>query len=194
MKGSLSQRITLKTPGNRAVTYNLRETAEGGGILEADRRLPLTVRRQKTETDDEIRIVLTLTAEDLLYYNVEQSFHTGLAHENCLFYMPGFWYRKNLRSPESAPSFHTGDSWPGARRPSEHAPHGYLRRTIGQLLHGAPHRHARLRGARLPQLRRGDPLGQNVAGASRDSAMRTHTPRWSSASPTAKPRNPTSAN
>ena len=31
MKGSLSQRITLKTPGNRAVTYNLRETAEGGG-------------------------------------------------------------------------------------------------------------------------------------------------------------------
>ena len=48
MKGSLSQRITLKTPGNRAVTYNLRETAEGGGILEADRRLPLTVRRQKT--------------------------------------------------------------------------------------------------------------------------------------------------
>ena len=111
MEGSLSQRITLKTPGNRAVTYNLRETAEGGGILEADRRLPLTVRRQKTETDDEIRIVLTLTAEDLLYYNVEQSFHTGLAHENCLFYMPGFWYRKNLRSPESAPSFHTGDSW-----------------------------------------------------------------------------------
>ena len=111
MKGSLSQRITLKTPGNRAVTYNLRETAEGGGILEADRRLPLTVRRQKTETDDEIRIVLTLTADDLLYYNVEQSFHTGLVHENCLFYMPGFWYRKNLRSPESAPSFHTGDSW-----------------------------------------------------------------------------------
>lgn len=53
MEGSLSQRITLKTPGNRAVTYNLRETAEGGGgILEADRRLPLTVRRQKTETDD----------------------------------------------------------------------------------------------------------------------------------------------
>ena len=31
MEGSLSQRITLKTPGNRAVTDNLRETAEGGG-------------------------------------------------------------------------------------------------------------------------------------------------------------------
>ena len=25
--------------------------------------------------------------------------------------MPGFWYHKNLRSPKSAPSFHTGDSW-----------------------------------------------------------------------------------
>lgn len=25
--------------------------------------------------------------------------------------MPGFWYHKNLRSPKSAPSFHTSDSW-----------------------------------------------------------------------------------
>ena len=25
--------------------------------------------------------------------------------------MPGFWYRRNLRSPKSAPSFHTSDSW-----------------------------------------------------------------------------------
>ena len=31
MEGSLSQRITLKTPGNRAVTHDLREAAEGGG-------------------------------------------------------------------------------------------------------------------------------------------------------------------
>ena len=111
MEGSLSQRITLKTPGNRAVTYELRETAEGGGILKADEQLPLTVRREKTETDDEIRLVLTLTADELLYYNAEQTFTTELAHDGCLFYMPGFWYRKNLRSPQSAPSFHTGDSW-----------------------------------------------------------------------------------
>ena len=41
MEGRLSQRITLKTPGNNAVTYNLRETAkEGGGILEADGKKP----------------------------------------------------------------------------------------------------------------------------------------------------------
>lgn len=25
--------------------------------------------------------------------------------------MPGFWYRRNLRSPKEAPSFHTSDSW-----------------------------------------------------------------------------------
>ena len=25
--------------------------------------------------------------------------------------MPGFWYRRNLRSPQQAPSFHTSDSW-----------------------------------------------------------------------------------
>ncbi len=32
MEGRLSQRITLKTAGNPATTYDLRETAEGGGI------------------------------------------------------------------------------------------------------------------------------------------------------------------
>ena len=112
LEGRLSERITLKTPGNPAATYDLRESAtEGGGILEADQQLPLTIRRQKTETENEIRIVLTLTATDLLYYNVEALFTTGLTHENCLFYMPGFWYHKNLRSPKSAPSFHTSDSW-----------------------------------------------------------------------------------
>ncbi len=31
MEGRLSQRIALKTPGNRAVTYELRETEAGGG-------------------------------------------------------------------------------------------------------------------------------------------------------------------
>ena len=31
MEGSLSQRIPLKTPGNRAVTSNPRDPAAGGG-------------------------------------------------------------------------------------------------------------------------------------------------------------------
>ncbi len=111
MEGRLSQRISLKTPGNRAVTYDLRESVREAGLLEADRQLPLTVRREKSETETEIRLVLTLTADTLLYYSVESMFTTGLSHEACDFYMPGFWYHKNLRSPESAPSFRTGDSW-----------------------------------------------------------------------------------
>ena len=36
---------------------------------------------------------------------------TDFRHNDCLFYMPGFWYRRNLRSPKEAPSFHTSDSW-----------------------------------------------------------------------------------
>lgn len=31
MEGRLSQRITLKTPGNSAATYDLREAAKEGG-------------------------------------------------------------------------------------------------------------------------------------------------------------------
>ena len=110
-EGILSSRITLKTPGNRAETYDLEISARGGEILRADRELPVTIRRQEIRNGDETKIVLTLTATDRIYYNIEQLFRTGLAHEDCLFYMPGFWYHKNLRSPKSAPSFHTSDSW-----------------------------------------------------------------------------------
>ena len=107
----LAGRLTLKTPGNDAVTYELHTSETGGGILEADRALPVTVRREIAQHGDETRIVLTLTAADRIYYNIEQIYRTALPHEECLFYMPGFWYHRNLRSPKSAPSFHTSDSW-----------------------------------------------------------------------------------
>lgn len=110
-EGELSGRLWLKSPGNPAVTYDLRQSAAGGECLTAERELPLTVRRQLIEEGDELKIILTLTAAERVYYNIEQQFRTGLSHDDCLFYMPGFWYRKNLRSPKAAPSFHTSDSW-----------------------------------------------------------------------------------
>ena len=36
---------------------------------------------------------------------------TSLKSDNCEFYLPGFWYHRNLRSPKEAPSFHTSKSW-----------------------------------------------------------------------------------
>ena len=54
---------------------------------------------------------VTLTALDDIYFNFSQQFSTSFRHGDCQFYMPGFWYRQNLRSPQGAPAFHTSDSW-----------------------------------------------------------------------------------
>lgn len=100
--------IALKNPGNPAVEYRLMETRKGGSIfLEADEKLPLTIRRKVSNGT----ITVTLKAEEDLYFNFKQLLHSSFNHEDCQFYMPGFWYRRNLRSPDRAPSFHTSDSW-----------------------------------------------------------------------------------
>lgn len=110
-EGTLSSRILLKKPGNPATVHELRPSAQDPGLLESDEKLPVIIRRETVVSGHDIRMILTLTATDRIYYNMEQLYRTSMPHEECLFYMPGFWYHRNLRSPESAPSFHTSDSW-----------------------------------------------------------------------------------
>lgn len=57
------------------------------------------------------RITMLVVALEDVYFNYGQLVKTASRHDDCLFYMPGFWYRRNLRSPKEAPSFHTSDSW-----------------------------------------------------------------------------------
>ena len=101
--------ISLKTPGNPAETFSLDGPLSGELSAAAD--LPLSITRKIYEKDDAVVVELTITATDLIYYNIGQSLHTGFGYGDCLFYMPGFWYRDNMRSPASAPSFRTSDSW-----------------------------------------------------------------------------------
>lgn len=106
----LSGELLLKSPGNPASVFSLGETGEDG-VLTAGSGLPVTVVRRTVKSGSTEKVEITVTASDLVYYNIGQSFHTGFSYDDCLFYMPGFWYRRNLRSPESAPSFYSSDSW-----------------------------------------------------------------------------------
>lgn len=63
------------------------------------------------DKDGKQRITVTLKALENVYFNYGEQIKTGYKHSDCQFYMPGFWYRRNLRSPKEAPSFHTSDSW-----------------------------------------------------------------------------------
>ena len=73
--------------------------------------LPLDIIRQVVDKDGKQRITVTLKALENVYFNYGEQIKTGYKHSDCQFYMPGFWYRRNLRSPKEAPSFHTSDSW-----------------------------------------------------------------------------------
>lgn len=100
--------ISIKQPGNRAVTYELKEQ---GNRLVADAALPLTIGKSVSNVDGEEVVTLTFTATGTTYFNFGAELNTGYTTDDCEFYMPGFWYHRNLRSPKEAPSFHTSKSW-----------------------------------------------------------------------------------
>ena len=106
---SVTGSISLKTPGNPAETFSLTES--GNGVLTPEHDLPLSIVKRTSSENEVTRIEISVTAEQLLYYNIGQCLGTGFDSDDCLYYMPGFWYRDNMRSPKSAPSFHTSDSW-----------------------------------------------------------------------------------
>ena len=100
--------VSLKQPGNMAVTYPLRDK---GNLFSADTDLPLVISKQMTKDGDDEKLTVTVTANQRVYFNLNLSIPTHFATDDCEFYLPGFWYHKNLRSPQSAPSFHTSKSW-----------------------------------------------------------------------------------
>lgn len=103
------QRINLKSPGNPARTYALSD--DGQGALHAETPLPVEIRRTQSARGDVSVVEVVLTARERIYFSYEEVLKLGFTHAECQFFMPGFWYRKNLRSPKEAPSFHTSDSW-----------------------------------------------------------------------------------
>lgn len=110
---NVSVRLSLKVPGNEAKSYELSFNKQSNGTFKATtvEKLPVVVVRQVNETGDKQRITVTLKALENIYFNYGEQVNTGFNHADCQFYMPGFWYRRNLRSPKEAPSFHTSDSW-----------------------------------------------------------------------------------
>lgn len=109
----ISASISLKVPGNDAKQYPLalQKMQDGMYSCWASEALPLDIIRQVVDKDGKQRITVTLKALENVYFNYGEQIKTGYKHSDCQFYMPGFWYRRNLRSPKEAPSFHTSDSW-----------------------------------------------------------------------------------
>jgi len=105
--------ISLKVPGNDARSYPLAFQKSGNGVYNspASATIPVEITRQVKDVNGAKRITVNLKAVENVYFNYGEKVKTGYSHSESQFYMPGFWYRRNLRSPKEAPSFHTSDSW-----------------------------------------------------------------------------------
>lgn len=112
---NVSASVALKVPGNASKRYPLTlrqlQNDRSSYLLEASESIPLTITQKVESINDRLRVNVCITALEDTYFNYGQQMFTGFRHDDCQFYMPGFWYRRNLRSPKEAPSFHTSDSW-----------------------------------------------------------------------------------
>lgn len=104
----LGATLKLKTPGNAAVSYSLKYD---GTRWQTSQTVPVSITQTVTDVQDDQRISVTLTASEDVYFHFSETYNTQVRHSDAQFYLPGFWYRQNLRSPKESPSFHTSDSW-----------------------------------------------------------------------------------
>ena len=107
---NIQTQISIKQPGNEAKVIQLQ--ADGNQLKAANgETLPLHVSAQLANDGDDQVYTVTIKADATTYYNFGAQLATGIKSVDSEFYLPGFWYHRNLRSPKEAPAFHTSKSW-----------------------------------------------------------------------------------
>lgn len=100
--------LKLIKPGNTAEVYPLQLK---GDAYVGNSDLPVKVTRQITKDGNDDIVTIHVKAESAAYFNLGCKLNTGLVADGNEYYMPGFWYHRNQRSPKEAPSFKTSKSW-----------------------------------------------------------------------------------
>ena len=98
--------LSLKTPGNPSETSLLKQ--QGQSWKDSG---PLNVVSSMTKDGDDELLTVTLSAREKVFFHIDLSLNTALSSKEAEFYMPGFWYHRNMRSPQEAPSFRTSKHW-----------------------------------------------------------------------------------
>ena len=100
--------LKLMQPGNAAVSYSLKLQ---GDQYVGDHSLPVEITRTVAKDGADDVVTIRIKANQTAYFNLGAKLKTHLATDGNEYYLPGFWYHKNLRSPKEAPSFKTSQSW-----------------------------------------------------------------------------------
>ncbi len=105
----LRHSISLVSPGNKAVKVNM---SVRDGRMVADKNLPVEISYKTADSGEDKLITLEFQGKDpVTYFHYDAELETGYLTDDAEFYLPGFWYHKNMRSPAEAPSFKTSRNW-----------------------------------------------------------------------------------
>ena len=107
---NIQTQISIKQPGNEAKVISLK--ADGQMLKAANgEALPLDITQEMSQVGDDQVCTISISANATTYFNFGATLATGMKSADSEFYLPGFWYHRNLRSPKEAPAFHTSKSW-----------------------------------------------------------------------------------
>ncbi len=106
----LSHNLVILNPGNNAKSIPLK--ADEGKLI-SDVDIPLSIGYEiKSENNNVKTLYVTIEGKaPVSYFHYDVSISSSISTEVADFYLPGFWYHKNMRSPAEAPSFKTSSSW-----------------------------------------------------------------------------------
>ncbi|MCC9135357.1 hypothetical protein ACFSKU_11505 [Pontibacter silvestris] len=109
---NLHYKVLIKSPGNLSEIHEL-ETIAGQSALRATKELPIQISQNvKSVAESAAQLTIHIEATANTYFNLQGQFDTqNLVYDSSYMYLPGFWYRKNLRSPENAPSARVSKNW-----------------------------------------------------------------------------------
>ncbi|UJH67547.1 hypothetical protein [Allomuricauda sp. SCSIO 65647] len=68
-------------------------------------------KKTRVEENGDVSYTYTLHALKAQNIRLHKVWSINSSFEKAQFLLPGFWYKRNLRSPENAPSFKTADLW-----------------------------------------------------------------------------------
>lgn len=111
---NLSFTVSLKEAGNAAQEYELKaQLLNGKYLLKAEEEIPLEL-ELVVNTNNALskQLLINAKAKSTCAFNIKGVVDLGnVRYDDSYFYLPGFWYRKNLRSPENAVSNRVSKNW-----------------------------------------------------------------------------------
>lgn len=109
MVNQLQYVLLVKNPGHPADQYVLKAKGQN---LAAEKQIPLKISYTTESKANDKEIIFTVEAVEDTWFNFQgQWLAEGFSYDTSHLYLPGFWYRKNLRSPGKSPSARISKNW-----------------------------------------------------------------------------------